>query len=436
MIQRSTIAATALCLAASVATAPAAATTEKQATATERQAAATAEKQGTAVLSWKNGPATEQDTPSAGYRITHGPYLQALTYDGVTVAFTTSERGFSRVEVRRSDDPSAVRTCVTVNDGLVEAWNTMNAIRIDSLDAATGYEYRIVSTRIDKFDPYDVRYGESVTTPWYAFRTPDPAARSFTFVAMNDIHDTPQKCRRLLETQPLDEAQMVFYVGDMMNYFEREDQPYESFIDVSTDLFARHKPFAVVRGNHETRGAASVEFMNLFPTTTGKPYYMFREGPAAFLVLDCGEDKPDSDIEYGGLAAYDAHREREAEWLRQTLQSDEFRSAAVRIVFLHVPPESDGWHGSREIMFPAADGVVTLAGDFYFAGRCVYVSHGAGFTTFYCHLSEISVKAGDEVKAGQTLGLSGKSGRVTGPHLHFSTAWRGIFFDPEPLLAE
>ena len=46
------------------------------------------------------------------------------------------------------------------------------------------------------------------------------------------------------------------------------------------------------------------------------------------------------------------------------------------------------------------------------------------------------MKAGDEVKAGQTLGLSGKSGRVTGPHLHFSTAWRGIFFDPEPLLAE
>ena len=84
----------------------------------------------------------------------------------------------------------------------------------------------------------------------------------------------------------------------------------------------------------------------------------------------------------------------------------------------------------------AADGVVTLAGDFYFAGRCLYVSHGAGLTTFYCHLSKISVKAGDEVKAGQTLGLSGSSGRVTGPHLHFSTAWRGIFFDPEPLLAK
>ena len=84
----------------------------------------------------------------------------------------------------------------------------------------------------------------------------------------------------------------------------------------------------------------------------------------------------------------------------------------------------------------AADGVVTLAAGFYFAGRCVYIDHGAGFTTFYCHLSEIRVKAGDEVKAGETIALSGSSGRVTGPHLHFSTAWRGIFFDPEPLLAK
>lgn len=374
MIQRSTIAATALCLAAIVVTVPAAATTEKQGTATERQATATAEKQGTAVLSWKNGPATEQDTTSAGYRITHGPYLQALTYDGVTVAFTTSERGFSRVEVRRSDDPSAVRTCVTVNDGLVEAWNTMNAIRIDSLDAATGYEYRIVSTRIDKFDPYDVRYGESVTTPWYAFRTPDPAARSFTFVAMNDIHDTPQKCRRLLETQPLDEAQMVFYVGDMMNYFEREDQPYESFIDVSTDLFARHKPFAVVRGNHETRGRLARTYGRYIHNTPEGHYYGFYTfGDTAVVMLDCGEDKPDSHEVYAGLAAFDAYRLEQAAWLREVLRSREFRRARHRIVLLHIPPVDERmapqdealvgemlqWHGNvhwGEILLPLLDG--------------------------------------------------------------------------------
>lgn len=85
----------------------------------------------------------------------------------------------------------------------------------------------------------------------------------------------------------------------------------------------------------------------------------------------------------------------------------------------------------------AADGVVVLAGDnFYFAGNCVYIDHGAGFVTFYGHLSKINVKKGDLVKAGTVIGLSGNTGRVTGPHLHFSTVWRGEYFDPAPLMSE
>lgn len=84
----------------------------------------------------------------------------------------------------------------------------------------------------------------------------------------------------------------------------------------------------------------------------------------------------------------------------------------------------------------AADGTVVLTGDFWFAGKCIYIDHGAGLITFYCHLSDISVKRGESVNAGAQIGLSGSSGRVTGPHLHFSAAWRGQFFDPAPLLHE
>ena len=67
------------------------------------------------------------------------------------------------------------------------------------------------------------------------------------------------------------------------------------------------------------------------------------------MVLDCGEDKPDNDIEYWGLADFDRYRETEADWLKGVVASEEFRQAPLRIVLLHIPPLHYDWHGGREI---------------------------------------------------------------------------------------
>ncbi|MDD3313586.1 M23 family metallopeptidase [Pseudodesulfovibrio sp.] len=82
----------------------------------------------------------------------------------------------------------------------------------------------------------------------------------------------------------------------------------------------------------------------------------------------------------------------------------------------------------------AADGVVILTGDHYYAGNSVYVDHGNGVVSMYFHLSKLLVKEGDHVARGQAVGLSGKSGRATGPHLHFSVAVLGRMVDPQPLI--
>jgi len=79
------------------------------------------------------------------------------------------------------------------------------------------------------------------------------------------------------------------------------------------------------------------------------------------------------------------------------------------------------------------DGTVLLARPLYFEGNFVVIDHGQGLLTLYLHLSEFKVKEGEQVKRGQEIGLSGGTGRATGPHLHVAVRWQGTYLDPGSL---
>jgi murein DD-endopeptidase MepM/ murein hydrolase activator NlpD len=80
------------------------------------------------------------------------------------------------------------------------------------------------------------------------------------------------------------------------------------------------------------------------------------------------------------------------------------------------------------------DGTVLLARPLYFEGNFVVLDHGQGLLTLYLHLSVFKVKEGDQVKRGDIIGLSGGTGRATGPHLHVAVRWQGTYLDPAGLI--
>jgi murein DD-endopeptidase MepM/ murein hydrolase activator NlpD len=104
-------------------------------------------------------------------------------------------------------------------------------------------------------------------------------------------------------------------------------------------------------------------------------------------------------------------------------------------------PGKISYHGGTDLkgqkgapIFAIADGVVNLAEPLYYEGNIVIIDHGNGVISGYMHQSELLVKQGEKVKAGQLIGRSGDTGMVTGPHLHIFLMIHGVKADPLSLL--
>jgi murein DD-endopeptidase MepM/ murein hydrolase activator NlpD len=88
----------------------------------------------------------------------------------------------------------------------------------------------------------------------------------------------------------------------------------------------------------------------------------------------------------------------------------------------------------RTPVHAAASGVVVVAQRHPQYGNMIDIDHGNGFTTRYAHLSKLMVKPGDVVRRGAIIGLSGSTGRSTGPHLHFEVRYKGVAQNPSRFL--
>ncbi len=92
--------------------------------------------------------------------------------------------------------------------------------------------------------------------------------------------------------------------------------------------------------------------------------------------------------------------------------------------------------GTGTPVLAPGDGVVLDTGDYYFCGKTMFIDHGNGLISLFCHLSELTAKVGDHVRKGQAVARSGATGRASGPHLHWSVYLNGVSVEPELFIGD
>ncbi|NLA48620.1 MAG: metallophosphoesterase family protein [Bacteroidales bacterium] len=299
-------------------------------------------------------PAQEQT-----FEITHGPYLTDMSETAVTIVWITNKNALAWVEIAPDDGshfygkerPRYYDTYL----GRKQAATTLHKVRIENLSPGTRYRYGIFSKEVLHWEN-DTRivYGITAANPSYStnslsFRTFSSRDDTVSFIMLNDIHGRAEFMKELCRDIDFTSVDMVIFNGDMSSSIHGEEQIFSDFMDAAVDLFAQRVPIAFTRGNHETRGPYADYLMYYFPLKDGKIYRTFNVGDVAFIMLDCGEDKPDSDIEYSGLADFDAYRIEQAEWLKQAVLEKSFRDTRNKIAILHMPPVISDWHGTLHI---------------------------------------------------------------------------------------
>jgi predicted phosphodiesterase len=170
-----------------------------------------------------------------------------------------------------------------------------------------------------------------------SFRTLDPAATETKFVVWNDTHENPETLKSLEKLTAPRRPDFLLWNGDQTNDLHFEAEMSSQLLTPGGVELASAWPLAYVRGNHDTRGPAARKLHSFTGTPHDRYFYGFRSGPVAALVMDTGEDKPDDDPVYAGLAVFARLRERQTKWLAEIVREPWFREAPFRVLFCHIP---------------------------------------------------------------------------------------------------
>ncbi len=238
-----------------------------------------------------------------------------------------------------------------------------HVLRYDLRGLTPGKRHRLRSAvfPVGFHNAYSIERGLPLAAvPEADFRMPDPAAATTRFAVWNDTHENAETLAALHTRTAEFAPDFLAWNGDQTNDIYSEEKMVGQFLAPAGGLpFAARYPLVYVRGNHDVRGPAARHLRKFTATPGGKWHYWFRSGPVAFLVMDTGEDKPDTHPVYAGLNDFDRYRAAQGEWLAKTVEEPGFRDAPYRVLLCHIPlwwrdPQDGFTHsiGSREAWLP------------------------------------------------------------------------------------
>lgn len=277
------------------------------------------------------------------------PYLQNPVGNGITIMWQTTVPTYSWVEY--GTDTLNLKKAHTLVDGQVICNGLHNKIRIDDLAPGQSYYYRVCSKEITLYQAYLKEFGETAISPFYSFTLPSSNTKDFTAVIFNDLHKQEATLNALykqVENIPYD---FVVFNGDCID--DPANEP-EALIHIKMQcerVGAEHVPVFYLRGNHEIRNAYSIGLRELFDYVGDKTYGAFNWGDTRIVMLDCGEDKPDSTWVYYGLNDFTQLRQDQVHFLEKELSGNEFKQAKRRVLLNHIPlyGNSDAYRPCSEL---------------------------------------------------------------------------------------
>ena len=290
-------------------------------------------------------------------KLTGGPYLQNVTETSFTVVWTTDMDAVSWVEIAPDDDThfyNVERPKFYDTRGLGRRPITkLHKVTVTGLEPGTTYRYRVLVNGVVSAENRDhiaftAGWGNEVRRNLTTVTTLSKEYDEVKFAMVNDMHECDSVFRSLFPDSK-HKYDFVCFNGDMTSANDAEEGIMQNYLKSASELFGSWTPIMFVRGNHEYRGNAALRWLEYLETPTGKTYYSHSYGDHFFLFLDGGEDKHDTDIRNLGIMITEDYVKQEAEWLKEVVRSEEFLRAKTRVVFCHMDPNDNGWHGQATI---------------------------------------------------------------------------------------